>query len=135
MVRFGNQWEQAHKDAFKQTSPFPTGSITTETAADAYKSVLAKAGASLVRDAVDTRVINEVMNGTGAIINSENDRGGWPAYNTYNVQKDSDGDGMPDEWEKKHGLNPNDPKDRNGDKNKNGYTNLEDYINSLVGNL
>jgi len=46
---------------------------------------------------------------------------------------DSDHDGIPDEWEKAHGLNPNDPADANGDYNGDGYTNLEKYLNSLTG--
>jgi hypothetical protein len=49
------------------------------------------------------------------------------------VPVDSDHDGIPDEWEKAHGLNPNDPADANGDVNGDGYTNLEKYLNSLVG--
>jgi hypothetical protein len=46
--------------------------------------------------------------------------------------KDTDQDGMPDEWESKNGLDPSDPADRNGDLDKDGYTNLEEYMNSLV---
>ena len=46
---------------------------------------------------------------------------------------DSDHDGIPDDWEKAHGLNPNDPADANKDLNGDGYTNLEKYLNSLVG--
>jgi len=132
LVRFGNQWSQAQKEAFKQTSPFPAGTVTTENAGNAYNSVLAKAGASLARDAVDSRVVDEVMKGKGAIINSEKDRGGWPVYKGKPAQKDTDNDGMPDSWEKQNGLNPNTPDDRNGDKDKDGYTNLEEYLNSII---
>ena len=39
---------------------------------------------------------------------------------------------MPDDWERSHGLDPNDPNDRNGDRNGDGFTNLEEYLNSLV---
>ncbi len=56
----------------------------------------------------------------------------WPNYTTYNLPVDTDHDGMPDDWEKAHGLNPNDPEDRNGDFNGDGYTNLEKYLNSLT---
>lgn len=45
---------------------------------------------------------------------------------------DTDQDGMPDEWEKQNGLNPNNPDDRNGDNNKDGYTNLEEYLNRII---
>jgi hypothetical protein len=57
----------------------------------------------------------------------------WPNYKTYNVPIDSTHDGMPDDWELAHGLNPNDPNDRNGDNNHDGNTNLEKYMNSLTG--
>lgn len=54
--------------------------------------------------------------------------GGWPEYQGAPYQ-DSDGDGMPDDWEKAHGLNPNDPSDATTDLNGDGYTNIEEFIN------
>ena len=57
----------------------------------------------------------------------------WPDYKTYDVPADSDHDGMPDKWETAHGLNPNDARDANRDWNGDGYTNLEKYLNGLVG--
>ncbi len=56
--------------------------------------------------------------------------GGYPEYKGK-AYKDSDKDGMPDAWEKKYGLNPNDPSDANGDLNGDGYTNIEKYINGI----
>lgn len=56
--------------------------------------------------------------------------GGWPEYKGA-AYKDSDGDGMPDDWEKAHGLNPDDPADATADLNGDGYTNIEDFINGL----
>jgi len=56
--------------------------------------------------------------------------GGWPEYQGTPYQ-DSDGDGLPDAWEKAHGLNPNDASDATGDLNGDGYTNIEDFINGL----
>lgn len=56
--------------------------------------------------------------------------GGWPEYQGTPYQ-DFDGDGMPDDWEKAHGLNPNDPTDAIADLNGDGYTNIEDFINGL----
>ena len=56
--------------------------------------------------------------------------GGLPEYKGT-PYRDSDGDGMPDEWEAKYGLNPNDPSDANGDVNGDGYTNIEKYINGI----
>ena len=105
-----------------------------ETAKDAYKSCLKYSGCSLVRDLVDERFLKTIINNTGRIIDSQKEVGGWDFYKT--VQRpadwDTDGDGMPDAWEKQNGLNPNDPEDRNGDRNKDGFTNLEEYLNSLT---
>jgi len=56
--------------------------------------------------------------------------GGYPEYKGK-PYKDSDGDGMPDEWEKANGLNPNDPSDANLDCTGDGYTNIEKYINGI----
>ena len=64
------------------------------------------------------------------MIDSQEDVGGWPELKTLPAPADSDHDGMPDEWEKKNGLNPHDASDRNGIAG-NGYTNLENYLNSI----
>lgn len=131
LVRF-DDWSAEEIENYKQTRPYPTGPISTESPLEAYTNVLAGAGASNVRDEVDARVINDVKKGTGSLINHEKEVGAWPEYRTYNVKADSDQDGMPDEWEKKARLNPEDPSDRNKYQNGNKYTNLEIYLNSLV---
>ncbi|WP_211242081.1 thrombospondin type 3 repeat-containing protein [Xylanibacter oryzae] len=64
------------------------------------------------------------------IITDPRQMGGYPEYKGK-PYKDSDGDGMPDEWEKANGLNPNDPSDANQDCNGDGYTNIEKYINGI----
>jgi pectate lyase len=127
----------------KATSEFPVSSITTQTAQEAYVSVINKAGAILPkRDAVDLRIIGEVkgaipMTGSGTygerkgIIDSQKATEGWPALKSETAPVDSDHDGMPDAWEKSKGLNPNNPADANGDDNKDGFTNLEEYLNTL----
>jgi hypothetical protein len=95
--------------------------------------VLAGAGASLpVRDAVDERIIAEVRNGTGAIIDSQWEVAGWPVYRSKRPPADTDRDGMPDAWERAHGLNLEDPSDATADRDADGYTNLEEYINELA---
>ncbi|WP_199613965.1 OmpL47-type beta-barrel domain-containing protein [Paenibacillus alkalitolerans] len=98
----------------------------------AYNHVLDYAGASLVRDAADRRVIDDVRNQTGVIIGHENDVGGFPVLEQVTAPADTDRDGMPDQWELSKGLDPNNPEDRNGDMNGDGYTNLEHYLNELA---
>jgi pectate lyase len=124
--------------------PFPSAAVTIQTPQDAYTSILKNVGACVPkRDSLDARVLNETESGTAkygklwdgggnGIIDSQNDVGGWPVLNSSPAPLDSDHDGMPDEWEEKNGLNPEDSSDRNR-TNKDGYTMLEVYINSLVG--
>jgi pectate lyase len=118
---------------FWLAEPWPAMPIAQESAEEACKSVLARAGASLKRDAVDARIVDEVRSGTATygngIINSQRDVGGWPELRNLPAPADTDGDGMPDWWEIKYGLNPNDPADAKGDRNGSGYTNIEEYLN------
>ena len=65
------------------------------------------------------------------IITDPRQMGGYPEYKAWTPYVDSDMDGMPDEWEQRYGLNPNDPRDANGDMNGDGYTNIEKYINGI----
>ncbi len=104
----------------------------TQTAAEAYELVLARAGASLHRDAVDMRVIQNVRKKQGKLLDSQSEVGGWPALSSQQALKDTDGDGMPDAWENAHGLDAHNAEDRNDDYNGDGYTNLEKYLNSIV---
>ncbi|MDO8542623.1 MAG: hypothetical protein Q7S40_19460 [Opitutaceae bacterium] len=118
--------------------PFAYPSISYESSAvDALAPVLAVAGASLARDAIDRRVVEEVRTGKphfgrDGIIDSQKDVGGWPVLRSLAPAPDADRDGMPDAWEKERGLDPRDAKDRNLDRNGDGYTNLEEYLNWLV---
>lgn len=133
-------------------APWDAMKINEETPQEAYKAVLNNAGCTLPkRDIIDTRIIDEVRNGKATyegaaykerskvadksikcgIIDSQEDVGGWPELKSLPAPVDSDHDGMPDEWEKKNGLNPKDPSDRNK-KAKDGYTYLEKYLNSLL---
>ena len=131
------------KELIKSTTEYDMASVSTESAADACASVLGYAGASLSRDAVDARLAREAREGsytyTGSklgglgIIDSPNDVGGYPEYESTAAPADTDRDGMPDAWETANGLNPNDASDCNGTNlSTEGYTNLEVYINSLV---
>jgi hypothetical protein len=107
--------------------------VTTTDAATAYTQVLEGAGANRpYRDSVDTRVVNEVKNGTGKIIDHESEVGGYPTLPTQAAPTDTDGDGMPDAWETARGLNPNSATDGPADRNGDGYTNIEEYINLIA---
>ena len=135
--------------------------VKTQTARVAFTNVLADVGANFPKsDAVDLHIIKDVRDGTAEFIGTRGPTYGdkpstnfvgiidtqtddksalgaknfpWPDYQTYNVPVDSDHDGIPDDWERAHGLNPNDASDANKDLNGDGYTNLEKYLNSLVG--
>ncbi len=115
-----------------QQTPFAVAPVRTQTAHEAYADVLGRAGASKVRDTVDMRVIGHVRNGTGKIIDDVSQVGGWPELRQGSVRPDTDGDGLPDAWERSRGLDPDDATDGSADGDGDGYTNLEDYLNSLV---
>jgi len=128
----------------RHKKPFNYKIKKTQSAQNAYKSVLNYAGDSKVRDAIDKQVIKGVRNDTAyaegpktqrvGIIDSQTNVGGWPTLKKGTPPKDTDGDGMPDGWEKKKGLNPN-KSNPNGHDLNTGYTNLEVYLNSLVSNI
>ena len=135
----------------KMDEPAPTGQVTTHSAAEAYEKVLAYAGASLYRDEVDARYMEEAKTGTatykGSITNSPGiidkvaDVKGYTEANFGTASRpadfDTDKDGIPDEWEKANGLNPNDASDAltYSLDQKRYYTNIEVYANSLVENI
>jgi len=151
-----NNWDGGVQPAdsvniFKMDEPWPSMPIDQQRAEETYLSVLENAGATLpTRDAVDTRIIEEVRNGfatyeglnykqnneiqdkskKSGIIDSQNDVGGWPELKYSPAPTDSDHDGMPDNWETKNGLNPDDASDRNKVADD-GYTMLEKYLNSI----
>lgn len=114
------------------TPPFTLSGVVTTSASQAYTDVLAKAGCRLpMQDSVDVRIINDVKNGTGKVIDNPSQVGGWPVLAAGTAPIDTDHDGMPDTWETSHALNPKDATD--GPKiGADGYTNLENYLNSLA---
>lgn len=122
--------------ANRRREAFPVAPVSTQSAAAAYPLVLAGAGATLPRrDRVDTRIAAEVASGKpgagNGIIDSPDHVGGWPELKSTPASVDTDHDGMPDSWEQSHGLNPNNPADRNR-VGTDGFTELERYLNSLV---
>ncbi|MDD9265569.1 Ig-like domain-containing protein [Paenibacillus sp. GCM10023248] len=106
--------------------------LSISTAEQAYERVLSQAGATYPRrDAVDARIVNDVRNGTGRLINNEWEAGGYPELKSVEAPKDTDHDGMPDVWEIEAGLNPSDAADGK-QVTESGYSNLELYMNGLV---
>jgi hypothetical protein len=110
-------------------APLAAAPVTTTSADQAFLDVLAGAGASLVRDAVDQRLVDEVRAGTGAV---KHDAGPWPTLDPGRAPADADGDGMPDAFETSHGTDPQSP-DATGDVDGNGYDDVEDWYNGLLG--
>ncbi len=134
---------EATEKTLRVDRPFVVAPVTTQSAEVAYGLVLAQAGASLVQDAVDRRVVEEIRTGTATfgasykgggkgIIDSQKDVGGWPELRSLPAPVDTDHDGVPDVWEQAHGLNPQDPADGPRSTTPGGYSNLERYLNSLV---
>ena len=133
----------------KLDEPTLQGEVTTHSASTAFEKIMEYCGASLNRDDVDARYMEEARTGTatykGSVTNEEGlidivaDVNGYTEENFPSEKRpdgfDTDKDGMPDEWETANGLNPNDPNDANLytlDTEKGWYTNVEVYINSLV---
>lgn len=143
---------QATKDSIKLREPIDYVLTTTHSAADAYARVLDYAGASLHRDSFDERMVDDTRSGTATytgkglskgFVNSQDDNkpadadaswSAWPTLASKDAPKDTDGDGMPDEWELVKGLDPTDPNDGKT-VGADGYTNLENYLNSLVADI
>lgn len=148
-----NTYTQRTKDTICSTTPLAFYPVTTETAYEAYDKVLAYAGASLHRDAVDRLLADDVRNGTATytgkgngktpgIINSQNDMKPtdagedwtpWPTLQQGLSPTDTDGDGMPDEWETANGCDPT--IDDAAMLVANGYANIENYANSVVADI
>jgi len=124
---------------FVVAQPFASETVTTTSAFQAYDRVLEDAGANKGldcdgtffsrRDAIDSRIVGDVKNGTGQIIDDPSQVGGWLTIAPAVPCADSDHDGMPDTWEQKYGFNPNDASDASKDANGNAYTNIEEFLN------
>ena len=118
-----------------QSSPFALSGVVTNSAKGNLNLVLNDVGAIWPkRDSVDKRIINDVSNRTGAkgqqgIINSQNAVGGWPTYLAGTSAADNDNDGMPNSWENRFNMNPNDPANSKRDPDGDSYSNIEEYIN------
>lgn len=127
--------------ATKADKEFESGMNKTQTAIEAYKDVILYAGASKNRDIYDEYVIQQVISGTSTdgkkkngIIDSQTEVGGFPNLKTFSKPVDTDGDGIPDDWELKHGLDPK-VNDALLYTISSEYTNIEVYINDIVKDL
>jgi len=124
--------EGADRPGYRLQTAAAVAELTRETADAALSAVLNHAGASRARDSVDARIVADVRAKSGGIIDSQHDVGGWPVLRSGDPQIDTDRDGMPDAWERTHDLNPRDGADGAFDRDGDGYTELEDYLNSLA---
>ncbi len=141
-------YTQKTKDTIRLAEPIHFLATTTHTAEKAYEQVLKYAGASLHRDALDEIMVSDARNGEATFTGSGNSKGFinsqddvksviptlWPELKQEEAKTDTDGDGMPDEWEDQHGLDKNNKSDGNAIA-ESGYTNLEIYLNSLVADI
>jgi pectate lyase len=117
---------------YRLAAPIDMPPVTADPAPRAFERVLASAGASLARDPVDARVVETVRNGTGRLIDSQKEVGGWPELAPGAPRRDSDGDGMPDDWERQQRLNPRDAADASADRDGDGYSEFEEWLNALA---
>jgi hypothetical protein len=135
----------ADKSAMRMDQEHPINeNVTTHTAQEAYEKVLQFTGASLFRDAVDARIIENVRNGdfsfegsngsTKGIIDSQTDVGGWPELISMDAPTDTSEDGMPDDWKTMMKLDPQ-KKQTNGHSLSTGYENIEVYLHYLVKDI
>ncbi len=139
-VQMGNGSQQDKTEALVSKA-FDVVPVTTSDARRAYEDVLLMSGASLRRDTLDQRIIQNVKQRTGRIIDVQGgfphgtgyelSKSAWPQLQSLPAAADADNDGMPDEWEKKNGLNPGSASDAGGLKLHRFYTNIEMFINSL----
>lgn len=145
-------WNDQVKKDIRLSTPIDFVYTTTHTAEEAYNLVLDYAGASLSRDSHDALMVSDTRNGTGTytgsgcskgLINTQDDNkpdnapddwSAWPTLESTTAPVDTDGDGIPDEWEIENGLDPKNAADGNS-YNDEGYTMLEVYLASLVKHI
>ncbi len=150
-ISFGSSCDYVNptEEQIHALTPMEFVATTTHSAEDAYERVLAYAGASLRRDVYDAMMVADTRDGVASckvdgigegFINSQDEvvyadgSTGFPVLNATEAPADSDGDGMPDEYELANGLDPLNEED-GAAVAANGYTNLENYINGIVAHI
>jgi hypothetical protein len=130
-----DEFERAGADVIAQPTLTPEVAVRVDPTTSLVQLVSGNAGDTLCRDAVDRRLIDELLSFgvTGKFVADETEVGGLPPQFPGVVPQDTDGDGMPDDWERSHGLNPNDPMDGPAIDATSGYSHLELYLNELAG--
>lgn len=141
-IVIGNGGTEQDKKNTIIDKPHDAWPVPTQTAQEAYESVLKFVGASYKRDTLDERIINDVKSRSGNFIDVqggyphgtayEKTVSAWPSLRSIPASTDTDKDGVPDDWEKKHGLNPLDASDASKLSSHKFYTNIELYINSII---
>ncbi|MBL0740980.1 pectate lyase [Chryseolinea sp. Jin1] len=142
--RSAQNWDGVHTeypDSVRATQPFHVVTIATQRAEDAFAAVLTFSGASLHRDAADTRIVEAVRSGkfpfgknNNGIIDSQADVGGWPVLLSTKTPPDANGNHLPDAWEQTQHLNAHNASDATALSTQMHYTPLEQYLNHLVKN-
>lgn len=120
-------------EAIRADGEFDVGDArpVTDSAEVTYDRVLRHAGATHPRDTADARLVEGIRAGTHRLIDSQQQVGGWPVLQSQAAPLDTDGDGMPNDWEQQRRLNPDDASDGPADRDGYAYTNLEEYLNGL----
>lgn len=141
-IHMPEEGTEADKSALAQDKAFTAEIIPAQTALEAYEEVLQHVGASFRRDTMDERIINDLKNRTGRIVDVQGGHphgtayeltvNAWPVLKSLPAPADIDKDGMPDQWEEKNGLNPADATDATKTTLHEFYTNIEVYLNILV---
>jgi len=110
--------------------------LPVEPATRVLDSLLGSVGDVLHRDELDERAIDDVRFCGGRVIDSPDEAGGWPEVEQSTGPQDSDGDGLPDDWEEARAdLDPNEADDPWAIDAARGLSRIETYLATLAGDI